>query len=86
MHEVHKVRGRFEDDFEAAFRQGWMPMLAAGDDARAGAVVGPGFRRSALPIPPPEQAQAAPPGAIGVGAYARSITYGVGGCDYASYE
>ena len=24
MHEVHKVRGRFEDDFEAAFRQGWM--------------------------------------------------------------
>ncbi|BBY01015.1 hypothetical protein [Mycobacterium seoulense] len=34
MHEVHKVRGRCEDDFEAAFRQGWMPMLAAGDDAR----------------------------------------------------
>lgn len=34
MHEVHKVRGRFEDDFEAAFRHGWMPMLAAGDDAR----------------------------------------------------
>lgn len=34
MHEVHKVRGRFEDDFEAAFRQRWMPMLAAGDDAR----------------------------------------------------
>jgi hypothetical protein len=34
MHEVHKVRGRVEDDFEAAFRDGWMPMLAAGDDAR----------------------------------------------------
>ncbi|MEA2669047.1 MAG: hypothetical protein QOJ33_1981, partial [Chloroflexota bacterium] len=34
IHEVHKVRGRFEGDFEAAFRQGWMPMLAAGDDAR----------------------------------------------------
>lgn len=34
MHEVHKVRGRREDDFEAAFRQGWMPTLAAGDDAR----------------------------------------------------
>lgn len=34
MHEVHKVRGRCEDDFEAAFRQGWLPMLAAGDDAR----------------------------------------------------
>ncbi|UGT93569.1 hypothetical protein [Mycobacterium ostraviense] len=34
MHEVHKVRGRAEDDFETAFRHGWMPMLAAGDDAR----------------------------------------------------
>ena len=34
MHEVHKVRGRAEDQFEAAFRQGWMPMLGAGDDAR----------------------------------------------------
>jgi hypothetical protein len=34
MHEVHKVRGRLEDDFEAAFRGGWMPMLAAGSDAR----------------------------------------------------
>ena len=34
MHEVHKVRGRLEDDFEAAFREGWMPMLAAGNDAR----------------------------------------------------
>jgi len=34
MHEVHKVRGRAEDEFEAAFREGWMPMLAAGDEAR----------------------------------------------------
>jgi hypothetical protein len=34
MHEAHKVRGRLEDDFEAAFRDGWMPMLATGDDAR----------------------------------------------------
>ncbi len=34
MHEVHKVRGRSEDDFEAAFRHSWMPMLAAGNDAR----------------------------------------------------
>ena len=34
MHEVHKVRGRAEDDFEAAFRNGWMPMLAEGNEAR----------------------------------------------------
>ncbi|AKN17020.1 hypothetical protein MHAE_01885 [Mycobacterium haemophilum DSM 44634] len=34
MHEVHKVRGRAEDDFEAAFREGWMPMLAETDEAR----------------------------------------------------
>ena len=34
MHEVHKVRGRAEDEFEAAFRDGWMPTLGAGDDAR----------------------------------------------------
>jgi hypothetical protein len=34
MHEVHKVRGRAEDAFESAFRDGWMPMLAAGADAR----------------------------------------------------
>ena len=27
MHEVHKVRGRAEDEFEAAFRDGWMAML-----------------------------------------------------------
>ncbi|HEY7051252.1 MAG TPA: hypothetical protein VH496_03840 [Mycobacterium sp.] len=34
MHEVHQVRGRAEDDFEAAFRDGWMRTLAAGEDAR----------------------------------------------------
>jgi hypothetical protein len=34
MHEVHKVRGRTEDDFEAAFRDGWMSTLGSGDDAR----------------------------------------------------
>lgn len=34
MHEVHKVRGSVEDEFEAAFRDGWMPTLGAGDDAR----------------------------------------------------
>ena len=34
LHEVHEVRGTKEDDFEAAYREGWMPMLAAGDDAR----------------------------------------------------
>lgn len=34
IHEVHKVRGRLEDDFESAARHGWMPMLAETDDAR----------------------------------------------------
>jgi len=34
MHEVHHVRGRAEDDFEAALRDGWMPTLGAGEDAR----------------------------------------------------
>ena len=34
MHEVHTVRGRAENDFGAAFRDGWMPMLGTGDDAR----------------------------------------------------
>jgi hypothetical protein len=34
VHEVHQVRGRAEDEFEAAFRHGWMPMLAGGDEAR----------------------------------------------------
>jgi hypothetical protein len=34
MHEVHKVRGRAEDEFEAMFRDGWMRILGTGDDAR----------------------------------------------------
>jgi hypothetical protein len=34
LHEVHRVRGAKEDDFEAAFRDRWLPDLAKGDDAR----------------------------------------------------
>jgi hypothetical protein len=34
LHEVHTVAGRHEDAFEQAYRDGWMPALAAGDDAR----------------------------------------------------
>ena len=34
MREVHKVKGAKEDDFEATYRDGWMPMLAKSDDAR----------------------------------------------------
>ena len=34
LHEVHTVAGRYEDEFEAAFRDGWMPTLAHDDDAR----------------------------------------------------
>jgi hypothetical protein len=34
MHEVHTVAGDRADEFEAAFREGWMPLLADGDDAR----------------------------------------------------
>jgi hypothetical protein len=34
LHEVHSVVGEHEHDFEAAFRDGWMSRLAAGDDAR----------------------------------------------------
>ena len=34
LHEVHRVRGTHEDQFEAAFRDRWRPELAAGDDAR----------------------------------------------------
>lgn len=34
LHEIHHVRGRHEEAFEAAFRDGWMPELAKGDDAR----------------------------------------------------
>jgi len=34
VRELHSVVGRRAKDFEAAFRQGWMPALAEGDDAR----------------------------------------------------
>jgi len=34
IHETHRVDGRHEDDFEAAYREGWMPTLAKSDDAR----------------------------------------------------
>jgi hypothetical protein len=34
VHEVHEVRGRHEDDFEAVIRDGWMPKLAEDGDAR----------------------------------------------------
>jgi hypothetical protein len=34
LHEVHQVAGRREEDFEAAYRDEWMPTLAKGDDAR----------------------------------------------------
>ncbi len=34
LHEVHRFRGACEDDFEAAFRDRYLPELARGDDAR----------------------------------------------------
>jgi hypothetical protein len=34
LHETHAVAGYHEDAFEAAFREQWMPTLAADDDAR----------------------------------------------------
>jgi hypothetical protein len=34
LHEVHTIAGRHEDDFEAAFRTGWMNALANDGDAR----------------------------------------------------
>jgi hypothetical protein len=34
VHEVHQVAGAHEEDFEAVYRDGWMPTLAKGDDAR----------------------------------------------------
>jgi hypothetical protein len=34
LHEVHTVAGRHEDEFEDAFRTGWMTALADGNDAR----------------------------------------------------
>jgi hypothetical protein len=34
LHEIHTVAGRKEDEFEAAFRDRWMPAVARDDDAR----------------------------------------------------
>lgn len=34
VHEVHRVAGAREHEFEAAYREGWMPALARDDDAR----------------------------------------------------
>jgi hypothetical protein len=34
LHEVHEVAGRHEGEFEAAFREGWLPTLAETDDSR----------------------------------------------------
>jgi hypothetical protein len=34
LHEIHSVLGRCEADFEAAYRDGWRPILAKGGDAR----------------------------------------------------
>ncbi len=34
LHEVHEVKGAAEDRFEEAYRDGWMPTLAEGDEAR----------------------------------------------------
>ena len=34
LHEVHRVRGAREDEFEASYRDAWLPELAKGDDAR----------------------------------------------------
>ncbi|MGV7695684.1 hypothetical protein PJM27_08220 [Mycobacterium kansasii] len=34
LHETHQVVGARQDEFEAAYREGWMPTLANQDDAR----------------------------------------------------
>ncbi|MBM3675871.1 MAG: hypothetical protein FJW88_13185 [Actinobacteria bacterium] len=34
VHELHRVMGAHEDEFERAYRDEWMPTLAASDDAR----------------------------------------------------
>lgn len=34
LHEVHQVRGAHAEEFEAAYRDGWMADLARGDEAR----------------------------------------------------
>ena len=34
LHEVHHVKGAEEEAFDTAYRSGWMPLVAKGDDAR----------------------------------------------------
>ena len=34
VHEFHKVVGKRAAAFESAYRDGWMPLLAEGDEAR----------------------------------------------------
>jgi len=34
LHEVHQVKGAAEEEFEAAFRDEWMPVLGKSEDAR----------------------------------------------------
>lgn len=34
LHETHEVKGASEEEFESAFRDEWMPILAKSDDAR----------------------------------------------------
>jgi hypothetical protein len=34
LHEVHRVKGSVEQEFEGAYREEWMPVLAKGEDAR----------------------------------------------------
>ena len=34
LHETHEVAGRHEDEFEAAYREGWLAVLAETEDAR----------------------------------------------------
>ena len=46
LHEVHTVAGKHEDEFEAAFRDGWMPKVASDDDARPRHRQGPHERRA----------------------------------------
>src|SRR4051794_32927906 len=34
VHEIHRLKGSEEDNFETVFRDEWLPMLAEGDNAR----------------------------------------------------
>ena len=44
LHETHKVVGAREDEFEAAYREGWMPTLATGRQRSAALVHQPRAR------------------------------------------